>query len=83
VVRRVPAAEIETAVVDQLRGVLRAPEIFIATWRVARSLDDGISEAQVRVALLNLDPVWEELFPAEQARIIASGRTRQRSPGHA
>ena len=32
--------------------------------------DDGITEAEVREALLNLDPVWDELFPAEQARII-------------
>lgn len=34
------------------------------------SNDDGISEAEVRAALLNLDPVWYELFPAGQARII-------------
>jgi site-specific DNA recombinase len=70
VVRRVPAAEIEAAVVDQLRGLLRAPEIIIATWRAARLQDDGITEAEVREALLNLDPVWDELFPAEQARIL-------------
>ena len=70
VVRRVPAAEIETAVVDQLRGILRAPEVIIATWRAARSQDDGFAEAEVREALLNLDPMWDELFPAEQARIV-------------
>jgi site-specific DNA recombinase len=70
VVRRVPAAEIESAVVDQLRGLLRAPEVIIGTWRAARLHDDGITEAEVRDALLNLDPVWDELFPAEQARII-------------
>jgi len=64
------AAEIESAVVDQLRGLLRAPEIIIATWRAARLLDGGITEAEVREALLNLDPVWDELFPAEQTRII-------------
>ena len=29
-VRRVPAAEIESAVVDQLRGLLRSPEIIVA-----------------------------------------------------
>ena len=70
VVRRVPAAEIEGAVVDQLRGLRRAPEIIIATWRTARLQDNGITETKVRDALLNLDPVWDELFPAEQARII-------------
>jgi hypothetical protein len=70
VVRRVPAAEIEVAVVDQLRGLLRTPEIIIATWRATRAQDASITETQVREALLNLDPVWDELFPAEQTRII-------------
>ena len=69
-VRRVPAAEIEAAVVDQLRGMLRAPEVIVATWRAARSEIEGLSEEAVREALERLDPVWDELFPAEQARIV-------------
>jgi hypothetical protein len=69
-VGRVPAAEIETAVVDQLRGLLRAPEVIIGTWRSARPEVDGLSEAEVREALEGLDPLWDELFPAEQTRII-------------
>jgi DNA invertase Pin-like site-specific DNA recombinase len=68
-VRRVPAAEIESAVVDQLRGLLRAPEIIVRTWRAAKSMGD-ISEADVRESLERLDPLWNELFPAEQARIV-------------
>ena len=68
--RRVPAAEIETAVVNQLRGLLRSAEIIVGTWRAARQSMDGISEADVREALERLDPLWEELFPAEQARIV-------------
>jgi hypothetical protein len=68
-VRRVPAAEIESAVVDQLRGLLRAPEIIVRTWRAAKSMGE-ISEADVRDALARLDPLWYELFPAEQARIV-------------
>jgi DNA invertase Pin-like site-specific DNA recombinase len=70
VVRRVPAAEIEAAVVDQLRALLRAPEIIVATWRAARLQDGLITEAVVHEALLNFDPLWDELFPAEQARIV-------------
>jgi site-specific DNA recombinase len=70
VVRRVPAAEIETAVVSQLRGLLRTPEIIIATWREARMQDHGVTEAEVREALVNLDPLWDELIPAEQTRIL-------------
>ncbi len=69
-VGRVPAAEIETAVIDQLRGLLRAPEVIIGTWRSARPEVDGLSEADVREALEGLDPLWDELFPAEQTRII-------------
>ena len=31
---------------------------------------DGIDEAEVRDALHRLDPLWDELFPAERARIV-------------
>jgi site-specific DNA recombinase len=67
---RVPAGEIEGAVIDQLRAVFRQPEVVVGTWRAAREQDDGITEAEVRDALLQLDPLWDELFPAEQARIV-------------
>jgi hypothetical protein len=69
-VGRLPAAEIEAAVIDQLRILIRAPEIIVATWKAAREHDVGISEGEVRAALLDLDPLWNELFPAEQARIV-------------
>jgi len=69
-VRRLPAAEIESAVVDQLRALLRAPEIIVRTWRLARESMDGLTEGDVRDALERLDPLWDELFPAEQARIV-------------
>ena len=69
-VGRVPAAEIEVAVIDQMRGLLRAPEIVVATWRTVRSEIDGIAESDVRDALEEFDTVWDELFPAEQARIV-------------
>ncbi|WP_116600299.1 recombinase family protein [Primorskyibacter marinus] len=41
------------------------------TWKAARADTDDIAEADARVALQQLDPVWDELFPAEQARIVA------------
>jgi hypothetical protein len=31
---------------------------------------DGINETEVCEALNRLDPLWGELFPAEQARIV-------------
>jgi hypothetical protein len=69
-VGRVPAAAIEAAVVDQLRGVLRQPEIIVGTWRAARAEQDDITEDEAREALTHLDRLWDELFPAEQARIV-------------
>ena len=69
-VRRVPAGEIEAAVIHQIRALLRAPEIVVQTWRTARRSIEGLSEADVRDALLRFDPMWDELFPAEQARIV-------------
>jgi hypothetical protein len=44
--RRIPAAKIESAVVDQLRAILRAPEIIVTTWRAARPSMDGIPVAR-------------------------------------
>ncbi len=69
-VSRVPAGEIEAAVVDQLRGMLRSPEIIIATWRSARPEIGELTEDEVREVLAGLDPLWDELFPAEQTRVI-------------
>ena len=69
-VPRVPAAEIETAVIDQLRAMLGTPEVVVASWRAAQLECEGLQEDRVREALAALDPLWAELFPAEQARII-------------
>ena len=67
---RVPAAEIEAAVIDQLRAVFRQPEIVVGTcvppdWSRMTS-----PRTRSREALLQLDPRWDALFPAEQARIV-------------
>ena len=58
------------AVIEQLRGVFRQPEIVVGTWRAARAEHYDITEDDAREALLQLDPLWDELFPAEQARIV-------------
>jgi hypothetical protein len=69
-VGRVPAAEIEAAVIDQLRGIFRQPEIIVGTWREARAEQDDVTEDEAREALTQFEPLWDELFPAEQARIV-------------
>ena len=68
-VSRVPAGEIETAVINQLRAVFRQPEIVAGTCKAAHAQDGEITEADARDALTRLDPLWDELFPAEQTRI--------------
>jgi site-specific DNA recombinase len=69
-IRRVSAAEIERAVIDQLRVLLQSPEVLVATWRAARKSMPKLAEAEVRDALLRFDPLWDELFPVEQERIV-------------
>ncbi|GGG46487.1 recombinase family protein [Elioraea sp. Yellowstone] len=69
-VRRLPAAEIEAAVVDQVRALLRQPEVVVGTWRAARAEAPDLTEAETLAALERLDPLWDELFPAEQTRIV-------------
>lgn len=69
-VARVPAAEIEKIVIDQVRILLLSPEIIVQTWRTGRKSIKGLCESDVRNALQAFDPLWNELFPAEQSRII-------------
>ena len=67
---RVPAGDLEAAVIQQLRAVFRQPEIIAGTLNTARAHDASITEADATAALQRLDLLWDELFPAEQARIV-------------
>jgi len=69
-VRRLPAGELERLVVQQLRNILRSPEVLGHAVREVPTLRPDIPEAKAIDALQSIDVVWEELFPAEQARII-------------
>jgi DNA invertase Pin-like site-specific DNA recombinase len=69
-IARISAAEIEGAVIAQVRGLLRQPEVVLGAWRAARASAPDMTEDEARLALERLDPLWDELFPAEQARII-------------
>lgn len=70
IVRRVSAAQIESAVISQVRALLRQPEIVVGAWLAARREAPDLAEHEARDALHRLHPLWEELFPAEQARIV-------------
>jgi site-specific DNA recombinase len=68
-VRSVPAAEVEEAVVRQVRHLLQTPEIIARTWAAARG-DVEIPERDIVKTVTDFAPLWDELFPAEQARIV-------------
>ena len=67
---RLPAVELESAVLEQLRGILRAPAVLGDLLSQASKLDPTLDEAKVIVAMTRLDAIWDQLFPAEQTRIV-------------
>src|SRR5689334_20624434 len=69
-VRLLPAGEIERIVLAQVRHLIRTPEVIVQTWRAARKLGHDVKESEVRSALTDFEEIWDELFPAEQARIL-------------
>ncbi|MDN2584060.1 recombinase family protein [Aquibium sp. ELW1220] len=69
--RRLAADMVESAVITEIRRVLRAPETaaqVLAT--LAREGHGDISDADVIEALKTFHGLWAQLFPAEQARIV-------------
>jgi site-specific DNA recombinase len=69
-IRRVAAAEIEGAVLSQIKLLIQSPEIIVATWKAAKRTLNGITEQQVQEHLIEFAGLWSELFPAEQSRLI-------------
>jgi site-specific DNA recombinase len=74
-VRSIAAAEVESLVLGQVRRLLASPELVARTIAAVRQ-ENGAAEAplldesEVIEALGALEPVWDELYPAEQARIL-------------
>jgi hypothetical protein len=68
----VPAGEIESAVIAQVRALLRTPGMVARTLRAVRAAggEAAPSLEETIAGLRRIDKVWEELFPAEQARIM-------------
>ena len=65
------AGEIERLVVEQLRELLRHPDVVARSYReICEQADqDGMALNEVVAALQSIDPVWDVLFPAERERI--------------
>jgi site-specific DNA recombinase len=73
-VRSIAAGEVEGLVLGQLRRLLASPELVARTITAARregEVEDAtLEEGDVIEALGALEPVWDELYPAEQVRIL-------------
>ena len=57
----------------QVRRLLASSEMVartIAEVRREDTAEDAVGESEVIEALGTLEPVWDELYPAEQARIL-------------
>jgi site-specific DNA recombinase len=70
-VTSVPAADVEGAVLEHMQRLLAAPELVARTWAAAkREGEDDLTEREVTILLADFATIWNELFPAEQARIV-------------
>jgi site-specific DNA recombinase len=74
-VRSIAATEVEGLVLGQVRRLLASPELVARTITEVRresstAEDIELEEGDVVEALGALVPVWDELYPAEQARIL-------------
>jgi site-specific DNA recombinase len=70
-VRTVAAGEIEASVIALVRKSLTTPEVAARTYREACGLALGVADEQdIMTHLRQFNELWDELFPAEQARIV-------------
>ena len=60
----------ECLVLDRVRKILKAPEIVARAIRQVQKADPEIPEREIIDLLTRLDPIWEELFPLEQNRLL-------------
>ncbi len=69
-IRMVRAGDIEGIVFDQIKSIFKNPSLIISTWSVAKTMDDGITENDVRDGLQNIETVWDHLYHKEQTRLL-------------
>jgi len=66
---RLNAGMVEGAVLQEIRKLLRTPEVTSRAIAAARQQDPDLDDNVVVAALTGFDGLWDSLFPAEQARI--------------
>jgi hypothetical protein len=68
--QRLPAGVVEAAVIQEIRTLVRTPEIAAQTTAAVRQQAPELNERDVITALNDFDALWGSLFPVEQARIV-------------
>jgi len=77
-VKTVAAGDIEQAVLTQVRAICKSPEMIAQTCCAISRLkeeqehDVAVSQWEAVDALKQFDPVWEELHPVEQRRVVGA-----------
>jgi hypothetical protein len=66
---RLNAGMVEAAVMQQIRALMRTPEVAAQAAAALKADNAETDGNDVVAALANFDTLWETLFPAEQARI--------------
>lgn len=66
---RLNAGMVESAVIEQIRKLVRTPDIAAKVAVVLQDCDSVSNDNDVVAALSEFDSLWASLFPAEQARI--------------
>ena len=66
----VAAVQIEDAVFLRIRQLIRTPEMIARIWKKASAADPSVQERELVTAMKKIDPIWEELFPIEQNRLL-------------
>ncbi|MDO5703470.1 MAG: recombinase family protein [Paracoccus sp. (in: a-proteobacteria)] len=67
---RLPAGMVEDAVVTEVRRIAQTPEVVTKVLAALQQDGPQVREAEVVAALNDFGALWNQLFPAEQARII-------------
>lgn len=67
-----PAGDLELAVLEQVHHTLMSPQVMLGVWKACLQHPQGtnLDEAEVVVAMQRIGAVWNQLFPAEQKRIL-------------
>ncbi len=67
---RLPADEVEAAALTQIKTVLSSPESIAGVCQFIRKHGAAVREDIAVMAMRQLGNVWEQLYPAEQHRIV-------------